>query len=78
MAGNFTLDKPQFAEFLTKGGVKVTSFRATAGSEFAEKMEKYFRDNKIGQVFCMSQSESNGYITLTIAYQAWPDDIEFK
>lgn len=78
MAGNFTLDKPQNCEFFTKGAQKVTAFRATSGSEFFEKMERFFTKAKIAEVVSMVQSESNGYTTLVIVYREWPDDVPYK
>jgi hypothetical protein len=49
------------------GTVKIATYRRGAG-KFFEDMDKFWADKKIKQVISMAQSESEGNITLTIAY----------
>lgn len=64
---NFTLDIKQEALVNTGTGAKIRTFRREQSKFFIE-FDQWMKNANVGVVTAFAQSESNGWITLTLCY----------
>lgn len=64
---NFTLDLKQESLVNTAAGAKIRTFRREQSKFFVE-FDQWMKNANVGVVTAFAQSESNGWITLTLCY----------
>lgn len=67
MSTGFKVRVQQEAEMPVTAGVMLATYRRGAG-QFFSQFEDFWKEKNIGKIVSMAQSESDGNITLTIAY----------